>query len=99
MHGLSKKAINQEYLSNMDLLYERNFEAFKEYAMRDSLITLIHALFMQDFAFRIGSTSNPPTLGSLASKYLSNVWKADKYRGYQLDHNYLLGNAQGSVTP
>jgi hypothetical protein len=56
----------------MSLLYKENPSLFKEYAMQDSLITVIHALFMNDFAFRLGSVAVPNTLGTLAEKYIRN---------------------------
>jgi hypothetical protein len=56
----------------MGLLYKENFKLFKDYAMRDSLITLIHLLFMNDFSFKLGSVNIPNTLGSLSSRYVKN---------------------------
>jgi hypothetical protein len=56
----------------MDNLLKSNFELFKAYAMQDSLITLIHALFMNDFSFNLGIFNLPNTLGSLTTKYMKN---------------------------
>ncbi|KAG0122485.1 hypothetical protein HOY82DRAFT_544401 [Tuber indicum] len=72
MHKISKNVINKKWYVDMDVFYKENFEEFKEYAMRDSLITLIHGLFMNDFSFKLGNMTNPNTLGSLATKYLRN---------------------------
>jgi hypothetical protein len=69
-HGLKKLDLEEKYKSNMEILFNKDIELFKEYAMRDSLITIIHALFINDFAFRLGSNTNPSTLGSLANKYI-----------------------------
>ena len=98
-HGLEKVAIEDSYKVNMKKLLLDNEELFKEYAMQDSLITLIHGLFINDFAFRLGALDLPVTLGSLSNKYISNKWKSDGYNGYQIDVNYPLGNAQTSYTP
>jgi hypothetical protein len=70
-HGLTKIDIPKYFIQGrMDELLNTNFNLFKSYAMKDSLITLIHALFMNDFSFNLGNNTNPSTLGSLSSKYL-----------------------------
>jgi hypothetical protein len=56
----------------MDILLKDNPVLFKQYAMQDSLITLVHGLFMNDFAFNLGNQNLPNTLGSLAVTYLKN---------------------------
>jgi len=97
-HGLHKLEVGP-YITRMgDLLMEKP-GLFKAYAIQDSLITIIHALFMVDFASKLGSRKNPVTLGSLASKYLEIVWRNDNYRGYQIDQLYPLGDAQKTHTP
>src|SRR5437588_2856332 len=98
-HGLKKVEIPAKYYIKMDVLLKEDFNLFKRYAMQDSLITLIHGLFMNDFAIRLGLTKLPVTLGSLASAYLRNKRKADNYKGYQIHNEYLLGNAQQILTP
>ena len=98
-HGLHKIELPKESITRMDNLAIEQPGLFKAYAIQDSLITLIHALFMNDFACSIGSWKNPCTLGSLANKYIDNVWREDNYRGYQIDVNYPLGSAQKSHTP
>ena len=71
-HKLYKKALSKKEQENMNVLFKENPEKFKDYAMTDSLITLIHALFMNDFVFNLGYISFPSTLGSIATKYLQN---------------------------
>jgi hypothetical protein len=71
-HNIPKLEIPKEYLPKMDMLLKEQPQLFKEYAMRDSLITLIHGVFMDDFAFRLGNLNLPSTLGSIASTYLKN---------------------------
>jgi len=99
MHKLDKGKLSQIELQNMELFKARNPVKFKAYAMQDSLITLIHALFMIDFGFGLGSLKNASTLGSLSSLYVKNRWKADEYRGYQLNVNYPLGDVRSTLTP
>jgi hypothetical protein len=98
-HGLHKLEVGKYYITRMDDLLKEKPGLFKAYAIQDSLITLIHALFMNDFSCSLGSRQNPSTLGSLASKYIANIWRKDKYRGYQIDVNYPLGSAQITHTP
>jgi hypothetical protein len=57
----------------MKKLLQENLQLFRKYAMNDSLITLIHGLFMNDFHFRLGSLKLPCTLGSISSTYVKNV--------------------------
>jgi len=89
----------QNYYSNMDKLLLDHKDIFKEYAMQDSLITLIHALFIGEFSFKVGMVKLPNTLGSISSKYLKNQWEKDGFKGYQINYEYLLGDAQGTHTP
>jgi hypothetical protein len=57
----------------MQKLFDENLTLFRSYAMNDSLITLIHGLFMNDFQFRLGSLSLPCTLGSISSTYVKKM--------------------------
>jgi hypothetical protein len=98
-YKLEKIDVSQHYKENMDLLFKENYEKFKLYAMNDSLITLIHTLFINDFAFKLGSLGIPNTLGTLSSKYIKNKWLQDNYRGYQIDVNYPIGDVRQSHTP
>lgn len=45
-------------------------KCFKEYALQDSRITLVHALFLEEFGFRLGVIGVPLSLSMLASAYL-----------------------------
>jgi hypothetical protein len=98
-HGLKKIEIDEKWKTMMDVLLAENPKLFEEYAMQDSLITLIHGLFMNDFAFNLGQHKLPVTLGSLASNYIKNKWQEDNYRGYQIDGEFPIGDAQTSHTP
>jgi len=98
-YKLEKVEISDFYKTRMDFLLKEKPEEFKEYAMKDSLITLIHTLFINDFSFRLGSMSIPNTLGTLSSKNIKNKWREDKYRGYQIDVKYPIGDVRPSHTP
>jgi len=71
-HGLTKIPLVKKEYENMDLLFSKNYEKFKAYAMHDALITLIHILFMNDFSFKLGALSVPNTLGTLTTKNIQN---------------------------
>jgi hypothetical protein len=71
-YGLNKVDVSQLYKENMSLLMEENPKLFQEYAMTDSLITLIHTCFINDFSFKLGSINIPNTLGTLSSRYVKN---------------------------
>jgi len=98
-HKIPKIEIAQSYKENMEKLLKENPQLFRDYAMTDSIITLIHGLFMNDFSFRLGSLSLPSTLGSISSIYVKKEWKADNYLGYQIHPDYPLGNIQKSINP
>jgi hypothetical protein len=69
-HKIEKLEIVDSYKENMKKLLQENLPLFRDYAMRDSIITLIHGLFMNDFNFRIGSLKLPCTLGSISSIFV-----------------------------
>jgi len=98
-YNIPKASIPTGYISKMDLLLKEHPNIFKQYAMTDSLITLIHGLFMNDFAFGLGNLRLPNTLGSLSVTYVKNKWASDKYKGYQVNAQYPLGDLQTSLIP
>jgi len=98
-HGLTKVPLDSKWFHCMDKLLKHNPDLFKSYAMQDSLITLIHALFMNDFSFSMGLFKLPCTLGSLTSKFAKNKWAEDDYKGYQVNPEYPLGNVQETFNP
>jgi hypothetical protein len=72
-HGLAKVPVPGYFIKGrMDELLKINRKLFTEYAINDSRITLIHALFMNDFSFSLGSIKNPSTLGSISTRYIKN---------------------------
>jgi len=98
-HKLKKIDVSLDYKQDMRKLIKDNYNLFKDYAMQDSLITLIHGMFMNDFNFKLGVISLPVTLGSIANTYIKNKWNNDDYKGYQIHPNYPLGDSQKSYTP
>jgi len=60
-----------EYLKgNMDLLLRENKDLFDSYAIKDAIIPLIHASYMEDFNFKLNAIGIPITLSSLGSTYV-----------------------------
>src|ERR1043165_5983446 len=64
--------LNQYIKENMDLLLRVNKEKFVSYAVKDSIIPLIHANYMEDFNFKLKSVGIPLTLSSLGTTYVKN---------------------------
>ncbi|KAI1418742.1 hypothetical protein F5Y12DRAFT_608032 [Xylaria sp. FL1777] len=69
---IPKVKISSIDLENMSLFKKRDPESFKEYALQDTLITLVHGCFMQEFNYILGSLGIPITLSSLAGSYVRN---------------------------
>jgi hypothetical protein len=102
--GLTKEQkeklnLNQYIKENMDLLLKINKEKFEEYAIKDAIIPLIHASYMEDFNFKYQGLGIPLTLSSLGSTYVKYHWKLMGYPGYQISSKYLLGDSSATQTP
>jgi len=54
---------------------------------------------MDEFNFTLGGVGVPLSLSSIGRKYVKNVWKEEKYPGYQLSPVYTLGNVSNTMTP
>lgn len=91
--------MTKEEIRNMDKLYLENKTRFVEYALRDSLITLTHANWMEMFNFSIGGLGVPLTLSSIGTKYVLNKWESENYDGYQINPEILIGDAGKIQTP
>jgi len=91
--------IDKQWYSKMDQFMNKEPLLFKKYAMRDSLITLRHAIFMEDLSFSLGGTSIPITLASLSRLYIHKKWNSIGYEGYQKDASYLISEADNLLTP
>jgi hypothetical protein len=68
-----KLKITTTDLENMQGYLEREREKFVEYALRDAVITLVHASWMEDFNFSIGGLGVPISLSSIGRKYVKSV--------------------------
>lgn len=86
-------------IHNMKNFLEKDYESFKDYAIQDAVICLIHALFMEEFVFKMGVIGIPLTLSSISKAYVENKWALDKYKGYQISGEYLIGETSKTQTP
>lgn len=69
----NKISIRKEDLEDMQGFLKRDREKFIEYALRDALISLIHASWMEDFNFKLGGLGIPLTLSSIGRSYVKSV--------------------------
>lgn len=97
--AFNKLKISTKDLEDMQGFLQRDKEKFTEYAIRDSLISLIHAVWMEDFNFKIGGFGIPVSLSALGRNYVKSMWKAESYSGYQISSKYSLGDVGTTVTP
>jgi len=86
-------------INNMKHFLKENPVLFEHYALQDAVITLIHASFMEDFNFSIGSIGIPLTLSTLSRNYILNKWRLEGYNGYQITPEFLLGDVLKGQTP
>lgn len=72
MYGDHLKKINlsESQYQNMDALLKEAPSLFKDYALRDSLISLVHAQILEDANFKLNKLGIPLTLSSLGSSNL-----------------------------
>jgi hypothetical protein len=71
VHGVSKISLDRSEIIDMERLCKTNFDKFKEYAMIDSLIPLIHGLFVEQFRIiDTFKTGIPNTLAGLSRDFL-----------------------------
>jgi hypothetical protein len=97
--GLQKINLTEEQHQNMDILLKENPILFKEYALRDSLISLHHACILEDAHFKLNKLGIPLTLSSLGASNLRHSWQKQGYKGYQISRDYLLGDSSKLPTP
>ena len=97
--NFNKKELSLYEKQNMDILLREKPELFKDYALHDSLITLVHGMFMEDFNHSINGLGVPLTLSALSSNYIRKYWIDTGYRGYQISPKYLLTDVSNTITP
>lgn len=91
--GLSKLEIDKSDRDSMDLFMENNYELFKEYAIKDSVIALYHALTVEQSSIQeLGKFSIPITLSSFSNQYCSARLDGGKYPLPTGDGRYNIGN-------
>lgn len=83
----------------MDEFYEKYPDEFREYAMRDAIIALVHGSTMENINFGLGKSVIPITLASLSKSYILNHWDKDHYKGYQITSLYPLSEVDDIQTP
>ena len=96
---LNKIEISKTDLEDMKGFLARDKAKFTEYALRDAIISLIHASWMEDFNFNIGVVGIPLSLSSLGRNYVKAKWREESYSGYQISSKYLLGDVASTITP
>lgn len=99
LYNLDKIKISNFNLTHMDEFLKTDPKAFEDYAIRDSHITLKHANWMETFYFNINNIGIPLTLSSLGNKFVKFKWFENNYGGYQIHHEYLLGEPSVAQTP
>lgn len=101
LYNYHKLQLTDYEINHMDELLKIEPKKFEEYAMRDSLITLKHAEWMENFNFQITGIGIPTTLSSIGRNYVLDSWAQKSYSGYQLDSapDYLIGEASLLQTP
>lgn len=99
--ALSKRFISKKNLNDMQNFLEEEPEKFIEYAFRDALISLIPSLWMEEFNFNLGGFGIPLSLSlsSIGRKYVKQIWQEIIYPGYQISHNYLIGDVSTTINP
>lgn len=69
----SKVGIKQTDLEDMQGFLTRDKDKFVDYALRDALISLIHACWMEDFNFNLGGLGIPLSLSAIGRKYVKSI--------------------------
>lgn len=97
--GIDKVEIPKEYIKRMDLLLEKDPDLYRRYALQDSLISLIHGSFMEEFNHTLGGVGIPLTLSGLSKSFIKSYWDKNGYKGYQYSNKYPLNNVSKTLTP
>ena len=103
-YGLSKIDLPKEMKNDMEDMMYKDFELFKEYAIRDSVITLFHAMKVQESYHSFCKIySIPITLSSLANVYLSKMLRATEknsiYHNPVINGKYSMKSLKSILTP
>lgn len=99
LYNIKKVDIGTFDKSKMSEFLEQNRKLFIEYAIRDAVITLVHACFMEDFNLGLNKMGIPLTLSSLGTTYVKHKWEMMGYKGYQISPNLKIGDTSKIMTP
>jgi len=89
LYGIPKLSVG-DYISRMTDLRNDNPDLFREYALRDTEITLRHLIEMEKASFMItGLGSVPTTLSALARRFVFKHWELN---GIDLNNFIYFGN-------
>lgn len=66
----SKRVISQDDIEKISKFIDRDRKGFEDYAVQDAVITLKHAISMEQFNFGIQQLGVPTTLASLGQNYV-----------------------------
>lgn len=97
--GFSKGELSLDEITSMDKLLINDREKFLSYAVRDAVIPLLYASYMEDQLFKSRSLGIPISLSSLSAAYVRDEWDKEGYAGYQIDPQYLIGDSGATQTP
>jgi hypothetical protein len=92
IYKFNKLKLTNEEITNMDQLLLNDRNRFKEYAVRDSIITLLHYNAMIDYNFDLYSVKPPSTLSQISGRAIDKYWNSINYEGYQMSPSYTLAN-------
>lgn len=70
--AFAKIELPKGVISKMRALRSENPKLFEEYALRDSLISLVHGCFMDDLYFQLGKIGVPLTLSQISTAHVLN---------------------------
>jgi hypothetical protein len=68
IYNFNKLELTREEITNMDVLLINDRAKFKEYAVRDSIITLLHYNSMIDYNFGLEGSNPPSTLSQISGR-------------------------------
>lgn len=88
--NFEKVKISNEELENMAMFLDKDPARFKEYALQDSIIVLIHACYMEDYYFKLDKMGVPLTLSAISKALIDKDWRDRNYKGYQVSPNIEL---------
>jgi hypothetical protein len=68
IYNFNKLELTKDEITNMDQLLINDRQKFKDYAVRDSIITLLHYNAMIDYNFSLEAVTPPSTLSQISGR-------------------------------